>query len=96
MKNEISGMGRLILELIDANPDFVNLEEIIRNRSTLSEPTEEQKLAEVFLTPSTALLLERMQSQGVDSAAKLSIWLKNEKSVVNPSTSNPYLNSLSP
>jgi hypothetical protein len=78
LHEEISGMSRLILELITSNPEAVDLAEILKNRSILSEPTEEQKLAEVFLTPSTALILERMQSQGVDSAAKLSIWLKNE------------------
>ncbi|MFW9810279.1 MAG: hypothetical protein ACFFE6_12955, partial [Candidatus Thorarchaeota archaeon] len=32
----------------------------------------------VFLTPSSALLLERMQAEGVEKAAKLSIWLKNQ------------------
>ncbi|MHA1908333.1 MAG: hypothetical protein ACW98Y_13625, partial [Candidatus Thorarchaeota archaeon] len=78
MQEEIAGMSRLILELITTNPDAVNLEEISKNRSILPRLTEEQKLAEVFLVPSTALLLERMQSQGADSAAKLSIWLKNE------------------
>ena len=78
MRKEVTGMSRLILKLITSNPDDVNLEEILRNRSILPEPTEEQKLAEVFVTPSTSLLLERLQTQGVESAVKLSLWLKNE------------------
>ncbi len=78
MGEDIAGMSRLILELISLSPEDINLEEILKHRSILPELTEEQKLAEVYLTPSTALLLERMQTQGVESAAKLSIWLKNE------------------
>ncbi|MFW9909039.1 MAG: hypothetical protein ACFFEF_10720 [Candidatus Thorarchaeota archaeon] len=74
----VTGMSRLLLELITSNPDMVDLEEIIQKRSILPEPSEEQKIAEVFLTPSSALILERMQLQTIESAAKLSIWLKNE------------------
>ncbi len=74
----ISGMSRLLLELLGSSPDTIDLQEIIEKRSVLPSVTEEQLMAEVFLTPSTALILERMQSQCVESAARLSIWLKNE------------------
>jgi len=76
--NLISGMSRLILELLSSTPDVIDLREIIENKSVLPKRTDEQRIAEVFLTPSTALILERMQSLGLESAAKLSIWLKNE------------------
>ncbi|MFW9921313.1 MAG: hypothetical protein ACFFED_17065 [Candidatus Thorarchaeota archaeon] len=76
--NLISGMSRLILELLATTPDVIDLQEILENRSILPRKTEEQRMAEVFLTPSTALILERMQQVCVESAAKLSIWLKNE------------------
>jgi len=75
---EISGMSRLILELITTTPDVIDIEEIMKNRSKLPPITEEQRLAKVFLTPSTALILERMESHGIQSAAVLSLWLKNE------------------
>lgn len=74
----ISGMSRLILELLSTTPDEVDLQEIMENKSVLPSKTEEQMMAEVYLTPSTALILERMQVQCIESAAKLSIWLKNE------------------
>ncbi|MDF1540370.1 MAG: hypothetical protein P1Q69_15855 [Candidatus Thorarchaeota archaeon] len=78
LEEEITGMSRLVLELVTTTPDEIDLEEIIRKRSKLPTSTEEQRLAKVFLTPSTALILERMETQGVESAARLSIWLKNE------------------
>jgi len=74
----LAGSGRLILALMNEDADSVNLEEIVKAGSILEKTSEEQKLAEIFLTPSSALLLERMQSQGVEKAAKLSIWLKNQ------------------
>ncbi|MHA1480600.1 MAG: hypothetical protein ACTSQZ_04160 [Candidatus Thorarchaeota archaeon] len=77
-KEFIPGMGRLILELMSENPDEVDIEEILKRKSTLPERNEEQRAASVFLTPSASLILERMQTQGVDSAAKLSIWLKDQ------------------
>ena len=74
----LAGSGRLILALMNEDADTVNLEEIVKAGSILEKTSEEQKLAEIFLTPSSALLLERMQAEGVEKAAKLSIWLKNQ------------------
>jgi hypothetical protein len=74
----LSGSGRLILALMNEDAESMNLEEIVKAGSILEKTSEEQKLAEIFLTPSSALLLERMQSEGVEKAAKLSIWLKNQ------------------
>ena len=74
----LSGSGRLILALMGEDTESVNLEEIVKAGSILEKTNEEQKLAEIFLTPSSALLLERMQAEGVEKAAKLSIWLKNQ------------------
>ncbi|MFW9832959.1 MAG: hypothetical protein ACFFEK_03105 [Candidatus Thorarchaeota archaeon] len=74
----LSGSGRLILALMIEDADSVNLEEIVKAGSVLDKTSEEQKLAQIFLTPSSALLLERMQFQGLEKAAKLSIWLKNQ------------------
>ncbi len=78
IRNELAGSGRLILALITEDSQAFSLEEILQSRSVLKEFTEEQQLAEIFLTPSSALLLERMQAEGVEKAAKLSIWLKNQ------------------
>jgi hypothetical protein len=74
----LSGSGRLILALMSEDAETVNLEEIVKAGSVLEGQSEEQKLASIFLTPSSALLLERMQTEGVEKAAKLSIWLKNQ------------------
>ena len=74
----LAGSGRLILALMSEDADTVNLEEIVKAGSVLEGQSEEQKLANIFLTPSSALLLERMQYEGVEKAAKLSIWLKNQ------------------
>ncbi len=74
----LCGMGRFILELILIDPDHVDIEQIIEHECILDEPEEEQKLAEIFLTPSSALLLEKMQQEGVESAARLSMWLKSQ------------------
>jgi hypothetical protein len=78
LHNDLAGSGRLILALIAVDPDSFSLEEIIEKGSTLRDLAEEQKLAEVFLTPSSALLLERMQEEGIEKAAKLSIWLRTQ------------------
>ncbi len=78
LHNNLAGSGRLILALISVDPDSFSLEEIIEKGSTLKDLAEEQKLAEVFLTPSSALLLERMQEEGIEKAAKLSIWLRTQ------------------
>ncbi|MHA1930255.1 MAG: hypothetical protein ACTSV2_16920 [Candidatus Thorarchaeota archaeon] len=78
-QNELfTGMGRLILELMAEDPDEVDLEEIVKCNSTLPQKNAEQIAASVFVTPSSALVLERMQTQGVDSAAKLSLWLRDQ------------------
>ena len=74
----LSGSGRLILALMNEDAETVNLEEIVKAGSILEKTNEEQRLAEIFLTPSSALLLDRMRSVGVEKAAKLSIWLKNQ------------------
>ena len=74
LRAELAGSGRLILALIAVDPESFSLEEILKTGSTLKDLSEEQQLAEVFLTPSSALLLERMQSEGIEKAAKLSIW----------------------
>ena len=74
----LAGSGRLILALMSEDAETVNLEEIVKAGSVLEGQNEEQKLAEIFLTPSSALILERMQHEGVEKAAKLSIWLKNQ------------------
>ncbi len=74
----LSGSGRLILALMGEDTESVNLEEIVKAGSILEKTSEEQKLAEIFVTPSSALLLDRMRSEGVEKSAKLSIWLKNQ------------------
>jgi len=78
VRASLSGSGRLILALMSEDADAVNLEELVKSGSVLKEKSEEQNLASIFLTPSSALLLERMQTEGVEKAAKLSIWLKNQ------------------
>jgi len=78
IRSNLAGSGRLILALITVDPESFSLEEILEKGSILEDLTEEQKLAEVFLTPSSALLLERMQTEGIEKAAKLSIWLRTQ------------------
>ena len=78
LRADLAGSGRLILALISVDPDSFSLEDILNSGSILKDLSEEQELAEVFLTPSSALLLERMQAEGVEKAAKLSIWLRTQ------------------
>lgn len=78
IRSNLAGSGRLILALITVDPESFSLEEILEKGSILKDLTEEQKLAEIFLTPSSALLLERMQGEGIEKAAKLSIWLRTQ------------------
>lgn len=78
VRTEAAGSGRLILALMKEDPDAVNLAEILKSGKTLTGLTDEQRYAEIFLTPSSALLLERMQSEGIERSAKLSIWLKSQ------------------
>lgn len=78
MKSELEESGRLILALISVDPESFSLKEILEKGSGLKDLSEEQQLAEVFLTPSSALLLERMQQEGVEKATKLSIWLRTQ------------------
>ncbi len=76
--NNMGGMARLILELMSEVPDTVNLREILSNESVLNEPNEEQRQADIFFTPSSALLLEKLEIEGVEIAAKLSVWLQTQ------------------
>lgn len=78
IRTETAGSGRLILALMKEDPDAVNLAEILKSGKTLMGLVDEQRYAEIFLTPSSALLLERMQSEGIERSAKLSIWLKSQ------------------
>jgi hypothetical protein len=71
-------MGRFILELIGSDPEAIDLERILSKQCSLQPPNEEQRTARIFMTPSSALLLERLQAEGVESTAKLSLWLKNQ------------------
>lgn len=78
LHGELAGSGRLILALITVDPESFSLEEVLEKGSILKDLSEEQKLAEVYITPSSALLLERMQAEGIEKAAKLSIWLRTQ------------------
>jgi len=78
IKSGLEESGRLILALISIDPETFSLKEILEKGSGLKDLSEEQELAEVFLTPSSALLLERMQQEGVEKATKLSIWLRTQ------------------
>jgi len=78
IRSNLEESGRLILALISIDPESFSLKEILEKGSGLKDLSEEQKLAEVFLTPSSALLLERMQQEGVEKATKLSIWLRTQ------------------
>lgn len=78
LRTPILGMGRLILELMIEAPETVLLDQILERKSSLDEIGDEQKYAQVFLTPSSALLLEKMEAEGVEKAAKISIWLKGQ------------------
>jgi hypothetical protein len=78
LRPELAGSGRLILALMAEDPENVSLSEVLESGKVLSGLTDEQEYAGIFLTPSSALLLERMQNEAVEKAAKLSIWLKNQ------------------
>ncbi len=78
IRSNLAGSGRLILALINVDSESFSLEEVLEKGSILKDLAEEQKLAEIFLTPSSALLLERMQEEGIEKAAKLSIWLRTQ------------------
>jgi hypothetical protein len=78
LRSNLTGSGRLILALITVDLESFSLEEILAKGSILEDLSEEQKLAEVYITPSSALLLERMQAEGIEKAAKLSIWLRTQ------------------
>ena len=78
IRAELAGSGRLILALIAVDAESFSLQEILEHGSILEDLSEEQKLAQVFLTPSSALLLERMQTECIEKAAKLSIWLRTQ------------------
>ncbi|MFX1368622.1 MAG: hypothetical protein ACFFAY_08505 [Promethearchaeota archaeon] len=78
LRTELAGMGRFILELIETDPEAVEIDKVLAKGSILPPPNEEQRTAGIFLTPSAALLLERLQAEGTESTAKLSLWLKNQ------------------
>ncbi|MBD3406474.1 MAG: hypothetical protein GF411_10210 [Candidatus Lokiarchaeota archaeon] len=74
----LEGTARLLLELAETSVEDINLEDIMKSGSSLSQESQEQKYARVFLTPSAPLILERMQKRIVTGAVELSMWLKNE------------------
>lgn len=74
----LSGMGRLILEIVVQLPDLADIGEILRNRVTIEEMNEEQNAAKVFLIPSAGILLDKMQSEGVIKARNLEMWMKSQ------------------
>ncbi|UCE09219.1 MAG: hypothetical protein JSW61_09580 [Candidatus Thorarchaeota archaeon] len=78
IREDLTSSARFILELMKEAPDRVDLGEILQRGSGLEVLSEEQLFASIFLTPSTALLLEKMQEEGVERAAKLGIWLKDQ------------------
>ena len=78
LRPDLAGSGRLILTLMKEDPENVKIGEILESRKVLTGLTEEQSYAGIFLTPSSALLLERMQDGGVAKAAQLAIWLKTQ------------------
>ncbi|MHA2140486.1 MAG: hypothetical protein ACXADC_07425 [Candidatus Thorarchaeota archaeon] len=78
ISEELTGMGRFMLELMSADPESLELEEALAKKSMMPSVDEEQKAARIFMTPSSALLLERLHTEGLESTAKLSMWLKNQ------------------
>ncbi|TXT57348.1 MAG: hypothetical protein BAJATHORv1_10047 [Candidatus Thorarchaeota archaeon] len=79
--SRLEGTARLLLELAETSIDDIDLEEIMKSGSSLSEESAEQKFAGVFLTPSAPLILEHLQSaeiSGFVSSAALSMWLKKQ------------------
>ena len=81
--DSLSGIGRFIVELINVEPELVDIEEILRDEISLDEPEEEQIFADIFVTPSAAILLEKMELEGIEKAARLSMWLKNQTQTDN-------------
>ncbi|MFX1331884.1 MAG: hypothetical protein ACFE9W_10020 [Promethearchaeota archaeon] len=78
ISQDLKGMGRFMLELMDADPESLDIEEVLAKRSSMPVFDDEQKAAAIYMTPSSALLLERLHTEGVESTAKLSMWLKNQ------------------
>ncbi|MFW9944120.1 MAG: hypothetical protein ACFFB7_03915 [Candidatus Sifarchaeia archaeon] len=78
ISKEISGMGRFMLELMSQDPESVDIAEILEKKSVMPSLAGEQLCAHIFLTPSSALLLERLHTEAVESTAKLSMWLKSQ------------------
>ncbi len=74
----LTGMGRLILEIVVQSPDLADIGEILRSRVTIEDMNEEQNAAKIFLIPSAGILLEKMQSEGVIKARNLEMWLKSQ------------------
>ncbi|NWF95678.1 MAG: hypothetical protein HXY34_06015 [Candidatus Thorarchaeota archaeon] len=75
---KLAGMGRFILELATRSPDYLEIGEIIRKGAVIEEPTNEQVCARVFLTPSSTLLLDKLQSEGIQKSKTMEIWLRDQ------------------
>ncbi len=78
ISQDLTGMGRFMLELMKADPEALQIDEVLAKKSMMPVVDEEQLAATIFMTPSSALLLERLHTEGVESTAKLSMWLKNQ------------------
>jgi hypothetical protein len=78
ISHELKGMGRFMLELMNADPESLDIEEVLAKKSSMPVVDDEQKAASIYMTPSSALLLERLHTEGAESTAKLSMWLKNQ------------------
>ncbi|MFO7835357.1 MAG: hypothetical protein R6V83_01790 [Candidatus Thorarchaeota archaeon] len=78
IRDQFIGMGRLIIQLAIESPDKLYLGQILEKGSVLPKRSDEQIFTDIFTTPSTALLLERLEKEGLEKAAALSLWLKNQ------------------
>ncbi len=72
------GMGRYVLAMLAQHPEGVDVKDVLENQRMLHRPTPEQEYADIFLTPSSALLLERMEQEGIDRATRLAVWLNTQ------------------
>ncbi len=75
---EIEGMSRLILMLMEDITERIDLEYIFTNRLKLEKPNDEQICAAIFSTPSSALLLEKIEDECLERSARLALWLKSQ------------------
>ncbi len=77
-KEVFAGMGRLMLELAAEDPKLVDVGEIVRRRQVIPAPSQEQRCAATFTSPSSTLVLERLEELGLERSARLAIWLRDE------------------